>query len=341
MRLTKAILSMSKSNSQSSRYSNRNRKSSKDIVGSYFQDIIRIPLLTPEEEIYLAKLVQQRMSLLAVKEELSKELQRQATLQEGANKAQLNDSELLEQIKQGQIAKQKMIAANLRLVVTIAKKYQKRNVDFLDLIQEGTLGLERAVDKFKPALGYKFSTYAYWWIRQGITRAISQQSRTIRLPIHITEKLNKIKRVQRELSQKFGRNPTVIEIAEVLCFKPSQIRECLRLAHKPMSLDVSVGAEQNTQLQDLLASESYSPENFVIKDSLKQTVQDLLSKLSPQHQEILTLLYGLTGEEEFTLNQVSQRTGICQEKVLLLQRQALTFLRRYGTSSRIYLNHFY
>ena len=163
-------------------------------------------------------------------------------------------------------------------------------------------------------------------------RYISQQSRTIRLPIHITEKLNKIKRVQRELSQKFGRNPTVTEIAEVLGFKPSQIREYLWLARKPISLDVSVGAEQNTQLQDLLKDESSSPFDYFVKESLKQTVQDLLSKLSPQQQEILTLRYGLTGEEELTLKQVSQRTGICQEKVLLLQRQALTFLRRYLTS---------
>ena len=332
---------MSNHNSQPNKPSNKNCKPSKDIVGSYFQDIVRIPLLTAEEEICLAKQVQQRIHLLTLKEELSQKLNRLPTLQEWANKTRLEESELLEQINQGQQAKQKMITANLRLVVTIAKKYQKRNLDFSDLIQEGTLGLERAVDKFKPALGYKFSTYAYWWIRQGITRAISQQSRTIRLPIHITEKLNKIKRVRRELSQKFGRNPTVNEIAEVLGFKPSQILECLRLADKPISLDVSVGAEQNTQLQDLFASESYSPENFVVRESLKQTVRDLISQLSPQQQQVLTLRYGLTGEEELTLKQVSQRTGICQEKVLLLQRQALTFLRRYGTSSRIYLNHFY
>ena len=330
---------MSKANSQSNRYSNQNRKSSKDIVGSYFQDIIRIPLLTAEEEIYLAKKVQQRMSLLVIEEELSKELQRQPTLQEWADKAQLNDYELLEQIKQGQIAKQKMIAANLRLVVTIAKKYQKRNLDFPDLIQEGTLGLERAVDKFKPALGYKFSTYAYWWIRQGITRAISQQSRTIRLPIHITEKLNKIKRVQRELSQKLGRNPTVIEIAEVLEVKPNQIRDYLSLARKPMSLDVRVGEEKNTELKDLLEDDSFSPEDFVLEESLNQTIKDLLSKLSPQQQEILTLRFGLEDGQELTLNQVSQRMGISRQRVLQLQRQALSFLRRYGKKSRIFLNN--
>ncbi|MBV6625171.1 MAG: RpoD/SigA family RNA polymerase sigma factor [Rivularia sp. (in: Bacteria)] len=337
--MKEAISSMSKSNSKSNRFSNRNHKSSKDIVGSSFQDIFRIPLLTSEQEIFLAKQVRQRMSLLAVKEELSKELQRQPTLQEWADKAQLDDSELLEQIKQGQIAKQKMIAANLRLVVTIAKKYQKRNLDFLDLIQEGTLGLERAVDKFKPALGYKFSTYAYWWIRQGITRAISQQSRTIRLPIHITEKLNKIKRVQRELSQKLGHNPTVNEIAEVLEVKPSQIRDYLNLARKPISLDVRVGEKKNAKLQDLLKDDSFSPEDFVMEESLQQTVKDLLSKLSPQQQEILSLRYGLEGGQELTLNQVSQRMGISRQRVIQLQRQALAFLGRYGKKSRTFLNN--
>ncbi|MDY6898650.1 MAG: RpoD/SigA family RNA polymerase sigma factor [Cyanobacteriota bacterium] len=330
---------MSNSISQPNKDSKKNRKSSKDIVGSYFQDIIRIPLLTAEEEIHLAKKVQQRMSLLAIKEELSKKLQRQPTLEEWSDQTQLSNSELLEQIDRGQQAKQKMIAANLRLVVTIAKKYQKRNLDFLDLIQEGTLGLERAVDKFQPALGYKFSTYAYWWIRQGITRAISQQSRTIRLPIHITEKLNKIKKVQRELSQKFGRNPSVTEIAEVMEVKPSQIRDYLSLARKPMSLDVRVGEEQNTDLQDLLEDDSFSPEDYVLEESLNQTIKDLLSKLSPQQQEILTLRYGLVDGKELTLNQVSQRMGISRQRVLQLQRQALAFLRRYGNKSRIYLNN--
>jgi RNA polymerase nonessential primary-like sigma factor len=339
VRSVEANYLMSNSISQPNKDSKKNRKSSKDIVGSYFQDIIRIPLLTAEEEIHLAKKVQQRMSLLAIKEELSKKLQRQPTLEEWSDQTQLSNSELLEQIDRGQQAKQKMIAANLRLVVTIAKKYQKRNLDFLDLIQEGTLGLERAVDKFQPALGYKFSTYAYWWIRQGITRAISQQSRTIRLPIHITEKLNKIKKVQRELSQKFGRNPSVTEIAEVMEVKPSQIRDYLSLARKPMSLDVRVGEEQNTDLQDLLEDNSFSPEDYVLEESLNQTVKDLLSKLSPQQQEILTLRYGLVDGKELTLNQVSQRMGISRQRVLQLQRQALAFLRRYGNKSRIYLNN--
>jgi RNA polymerase nonessential primary-like sigma factor len=146
--------------------------------------------------------VQQMIMLLATKEELSKKLQREPSVQEWSEQVNLSEETLLKQLSDGQIAKEKMIEANLRLVISVAKKYQKRNLEFMDLIQEGALGLERGVEKFDPTLGYKFSTYAYWWIRQGITRAIAQQSRTIRLPIHVSDKLNKIKRIQRELSQK-------------------------------------------------------------------------------------------------------------------------------------------
>jgi RNA polymerase nonessential primary-like sigma factor len=162
-----------------------------DMVRTYLHEIGRVPLLTHEQEIILGKQVQQMMALLETQQQLAEKLDREPTQAEWAEAAQVTEVELSQALRTGQRAKQKMIAANLRLVVAIAKKYQKRNLEFLDLIQEGTLGLERGVEKFDPMRGYKFSTYAYWWIRQAITRAIAQQARTIRLPIHITEKLNK------------------------------------------------------------------------------------------------------------------------------------------------------
>ena len=170
-----------------------NTKFTADMVRTYLREIGRVPLLTREQEIIFGKQVQQMMRLIEAKEALAKKLGREVSLEEWTKEVGLSEAELKKTVLEGKRVKQKMIEANLRLVVAIAKKYQKRNMEFLDLIQEGALGLERGVEKFDPTRGYKFSTYAYWWIRQAITRAIAQQGRTIRLPIHITEKLNKIK----------------------------------------------------------------------------------------------------------------------------------------------------
>jgi RNA polymerase nonessential primary-like sigma factor len=330
---------MPNSTSQVTKLKNKNNEfsSTADAVRIYLREIGRVPLLTHEQEIFFAQQVQQMMVMFTAKEELAEKLQREPTLQQWADKMQLKEDVLLQQLSQGQIAKHKMIQANLRLVVSIAKKYQKRNLEFLDLIQEGALGLERGVEKFDPTFGYKFSTYAYWWIRQGITRAIAQQSRTIRLPIHMADKLNKIKCVQRELSQKLGYIAGVNEIAQALNLEPSQIREYLQLVRQPVSLDMRIGFEQDTQLQDLLKDDGMSPERYAERELLYQDIHNLLAKLTPQQKEVLILRFGLAGGCELTLVQISQRMGISRERVRQVEKQALTLLRRHGIDSRSYL----
>ncbi|MEH2202379.1 RNA polymerase sigma factor, RpoD/SigA family [Nostoc sp.] len=307
---------------------NKASKATTDTVRAYLQEIGRIPLLTQEQEIIFAQQVQQMMKILAESEKLAVELNRKPTLPEWVNQMQLSEQELIQQLNQGKKAKQKMIASNLRLVVSIAKQYQRRNLELLDLIQEGTLGLERGVEKFNPALGYRFSTYVYWWIRQGITRAIAQQGRTIRLPIHINEKLNKIKRVQRELSQKLGRIPTSAEIANALSLKPSQIREFLLLARQTISLDIRVNSEKDIRLQDLIEDSRYSANSSTTEEFLNQEVESLLSNLSRQQQEILNLHFGLRDGHEISLEQIGQRMGMSRERVRQIEKQALNLLQQ-------------
>ena len=314
-----------------------NTKFTADMVRTYLREIGRVPLLTREQEIVYGKQVQQMMSLLEAKEALAKKLRRQPSLSEWAAHVKMSESELQGNLHRGQRAKQKMIEANLRLVVAIAKKYQKRNMEFLDLIQEGTMGLERGVEKFDPMRGYKFSTYAYWWIRQAITRAIAQQARTIRLPIHITEKLNKIKKVQRELAQKLGRSPTSGEIAEALELEPAQIREYLNLARQPVSLDVRVGDNQDTELQDLLEDEGPSPEHFMTQESLRQDLNHLMEELTPQQREVLSLRFGLEDGNELSLAKVGERLNLSRERVRQLEHQALAHLRRRRSNVQEYV----
>ncbi|MGC1248438.1 MAG: RNA polymerase sigma factor, RpoD/SigA family [Spirulinaceae cyanobacterium] len=310
---------------------------SADMVRTYLHEIGRVPLLTHEEEIRYGKQVQAMMNLLEKKAELTTELDREPSFSEWGDQVELSEVELKKILRQGERGKAKMIEANLRLVVAIAKKYQKRNMEFLDLIQEGTLGLERGVEKFDPMRGYKFSTYAYWWIRQAITRAIAQQARAIRLPIHITEKLNKIKRTQRELAQKLGRSATPKEIAEVLDLDTSQIREYLSISRQPISLDVRVGDNQDTELSDLLEDGGISPERYITQESMRQDLQYMLSELTPQQREVLCLRFGLDNGKELSLAKVGQRMNLSRERVRQLESQALNQLRRRRYHMREYI----
>ncbi|MBD1213983.1 MAG: RNA polymerase sigma factor, RpoD/SigA family [Dolichospermum sp.] len=316
---------------------NINAKFTADMVRTYLREIGRVPLLSREQEIVYGKQVQQMMVILEAKEALRKEIDHEPSLAEWAAHVHHSETELNHLMIQGRRAKQKMIEANLRLVVAIAKKYQKRNMEFLDLIQEGTLGLERGVEKFDPTRGYKFSTYAYWWIRQAITRAIAQQGRTIRLPIHITEKLNKIKKVQRELAQKLGRSPTPVEIAQELELEPAQIREYLNMARQPVSLDVRVGDNQDTELQEMLEDDGPSPEYYTTQEFLRQDLNNLLAELTPQQRQVVALRFGLEDGNEMSLAKVGERLNLSRERVRQLEHQALAHLRRRRANVKEYV----
>jgi RNA polymerase nonessential primary-like sigma factor len=310
---------------------------SADMVRTYLHEIGKIPLLTSEEEIIFGKQVKQLMDLVAAQENFSQTQDRLPTKQEWADAAGMTPTALDDVFRQGTRAKRKMIEANLRLVVSVAKKYQKRNLELLDLVQEGTLGLERAVDKFDPTKGFKFSTYAYWWIRQAITRAIAQQARTIRLPVHITEKLNKIKKAQRQLAQSLGRVATAAEVAEVLEIKTEQVRECLSLSRQPVSLDLRIGDNQDTELADLLEDQGHSPEHFAINESLRDDISELLSELPPKQRQVMVMRYGLEDGQEMSLASISKRMDLSREQVRQLERQAMDSLRKRRARMQEYI----
>ncbi|WP_069789873.1 RNA polymerase sigma factor, RpoD/SigA family [Cyanobacterium sp. IPPAS B-1200] len=350
---------------------------SKDSVRLYLRDIGRIPLLTKEQEIDLARKVCSSKKLIDLRdkhkeedkikdyinafecyESLSKQLLRlpsmdewcaeldltslqlKQVLQNGierwAELAKLETTELEEILSMGKGAKQHMINANLRLVVSIAKKYQNRGLDLLDLIQEGTLGLEKAVEKFDYRKGYHFSTYAYWWIRQGMTRAIATQSRSIRIPIHITEKLNLLKKTQRQLSQTLGRTPKAEELAEKMEMTAFELRNFLSQIPRSISLETKVGEDYNTELVELIETDSATPEENLMLISMRQDVNTLLSSLSEREAKILRLRYGFEDGKTYSLSDTAEMMHLSRERVRQIQAKAIQKLRQPNTRQQLH-----
>lgn len=267
-----------------------------DPVRMYLREIGKIPLLTKEEEVELAKRVE------------------------------AGDEE----------AKKKLIEANLRLVVSIAKKYIGRGLSFLDLIQEGNLGLIRAVEKFDYRKGFKFSTYATWWIRQAITRAIADQARTIRIPVHMVETINKLIRVSRQLVQQLGREPTVEEIAQALELPPEKVEDIQRIAQEPVSLETPIGEEEDSQLGDFIEDkDSPNPEEATAGQLLREQLEEMLGELTEREREVLRLRFGLEDGRAHTLEEVGKRFNVTRERIRQIEAKALRKLRHPSRSKRL------
>jgi RNA polymerase sigma factor (RpoD-like family) len=308
-----------------------------DAVGAFFKEMARYPLLDASEEIELARQVRFLTRVENASEKLTKELGRKPSRQEMLAKLKISDGELSLKLQEGRAAKRRMIRSNLRLVVSIAKRYLNRGVPFLDLIQEGALGLNRATEKFDPDKGYKFSTYAYWWIRQGITRTIANDARTIRLPIHIVEKLNKLKKAHRDLRRDLQRNPTEQELASALDVTVDQLRSLQQVRRRSLSLNHRVGKGEDTELMELLEdSKTQTPESKISETMMRQEITSVLAEvLTEREKDIITLRYGLTTGETHTLEEVGGIFNLSRERVRQIQTKAMRKLRRPQVASRL------
>jgi RNA polymerase primary sigma factor len=313
------------------------RNISDDAVGAFFKDMARYPLLRADEEIELARKIRYAVDVEKIRQQRSEELGRAITLTELASHFGLSERQFESKLHLSRVAKRKMIRSNLRLVVSIAKRYLNRGVPFLDLIQEGALGLHRATEKFDPDKGYKFSTYAYWWIRQGITRTIANDARTIRLPIHVVEKLNKLKRAQRELRRDLGRNPQEQELAQALDSTVEQLRYLQQIRRQSLSLNHRVGKGEDTELMDLLEDHNgQSPEEKISETAMRQEVSEVLNTvLTEREKDVISLRYGLSTSKPCTLEEVGCAFSLSRERVRQIQSKAMRKLRRPQVAERL------
>jgi RNA polymerase primary sigma factor len=285
-----------------------------DTVGLYLKEVGRVPLLTAEEEVSLAKRIERGRK---AREELAK----------GLTSARRQE-ELQRLIEDGWAAREHLITANSRLVISVAKKYMGRGVPFLDLIQEGNIGLIRAAKKFDYRRGHKFSTYATWWIRQAVTRAIADQGRTIRVPVHMGDQINKLLRISHQLTQRLGRDPSTDELADALEVTPKKVENMIQVARRPLSLETPTDEEEDSVLGDFIEDEeSPAPAETVTQNLLREQLQDVLDTLPPREVRILQLRYGLLDGESYTLEEVGRKMGVTRERVRQIEAQALSRLR--------------
>ena len=297
--------------------------SSDDTVGLYLKEMARVPLLTTEEEVELA-----------MRLEAGKNAQRTLCRLNGHEPERRLELEFL--VEDGKNAREHLIKANTRLVVSIAKKYMGRGVPFLDLIQEGNLGLMKAVEKFDHRRGFRFSTYATWWIRQTITRAIADQGRTIRVPVHMSDRIRRLYRTARELEQAYGRKPTPEEIAEVMDLEPRKVQWMLRVSWRPLSLERPVGEEEDSELGSFIEDEgSETPTQSAHDNLLREKVEEVLSTLSPREARILRLRFGLQNGRSYTLEEVGQKFGLTRERIRQIEGKALRRLRHPRRSRQL------
>ncbi len=298
-----------------------------DSIRVYLQEIGRIRLLRPDEEIELARKIADLLQLEELAAQFETDHGHYPDTKEWAVLVDMPVIKFRRRLMLGRRAKEKMVQSNLRLVVSIAKKYMNRGLSFQDLIQEGSLGLIRAAEKFDHEKGYKFSTYATWWIRQAITRAIADQSRTIRLPVHLYETISRIKKTTKVLSQEFGRKPTEEEIAESMEMTIEKLRFIAKSAQLPISLETPIGKEEDSRLGDFIEADIENPEQDVAKNLLREDLEGVLATLSPRERDVLRLRYGLDDGRMKTLEEIGQIFDVTRERIRQIEAKALRKLR--------------